>query len=326
MKPPVFIVGCGRSGTAFLYHTLLSAGGFAQFRTQLNVFDVLGPIYGNLSRASTRKRLMKMWLSSMAFQRSGLEAPSIEKRILADCRSAGDFERIVFDEIARSQGVDRWADSTPTNIYHMPAIKRSIPDAMFVHIIRDGRNVALSLDAKGWSHPLPWEKNMGVMAAGVYWRWTLLKGRAAAPALGRDYLEIIYEDLLSKPREALGHLSAFLHHDLDYDRIQKASIGALSNPPTSFKNEVDQGKFDPLNRWKRMMSAQDLELFESLAGDLLEAYGYELATPKDKLRTGLRVKRMRAVYTTLYNLKHWVRAHTTLTRFLVDYDAISIPK
>jgi hypothetical protein len=326
MRPPVFIVGCGRSGTAFLYHTLLSAGGFAEFRTQMNVFDVLGPIYGNLSRSSVRKRVMKMWLSSMAFRCSGLDARFIENRILEDCHSAADFERIVFDEIARSQGVDRWADSTPTNVYHMPAIKRGIPDALFVHIIRDGRNVALSLDAKGWSHPLFWEKNRGVMAAGVYWKWTILKGRADAPALGKDYLEIIYEDLISKPRETLARLGAFLRHDLDYDRIQKTSIGALSNPPTSFKDEVEKGKFDPLNRWRRMLSAQELELFESLVGDMLEALGYELATPKEKLSRGFRVQRMRAVYNMLYSLKHGVRTHTTLTRYLVDYDAISIAK
>jgi len=46
MKPPVFIVGCPRSGTSYLYHLLLSSGGFAEFHTQMNVFDVLEPIYG----------------------------------------------------------------------------------------------------------------------------------------------------------------------------------------------------------------------------------------------------------------------------------------
>src|SRR5579863_10596794 len=95
MKPPVFIMGCGRSGTAFLYHTLVSAGGFAEFRTQMNVFDVLGPIYGDLSRLKTRQKMMKMWLGSMAFRLSGLDAQQIEERILSECRSAADFQTIV---------------------------------------------------------------------------------------------------------------------------------------------------------------------------------------------------------------------------------------
>ena len=55
---PVFIVGCPRSGTSFLYHLLLSAGGFAEFHTQMNVFDVLEPIYGDLRVPSHRQAAM----------------------------------------------------------------------------------------------------------------------------------------------------------------------------------------------------------------------------------------------------------------------------
>jgi hypothetical protein len=58
MRPPVFIVGCPRSGTSFLYHLLLSGGGFASFHTQMNVFDVLEPIYGDLSVAKNKKAML----------------------------------------------------------------------------------------------------------------------------------------------------------------------------------------------------------------------------------------------------------------------------
>ena len=59
MKAPIFIVGCPRSGTSFLYHLLLSAGDFAEFHTQMNVFDVLEPIYGDLSVLKNKKKMMK---------------------------------------------------------------------------------------------------------------------------------------------------------------------------------------------------------------------------------------------------------------------------
>lgn len=326
MKRPVFIVGCGRSGTALLYHTLLSAGGFAEFRTQMNVFDVLGPMYGDLRRAETRQRMMKMWLDSMAFQRSGLDAKQIEERILSECRSSTDFQQIVFDEIARKQNVDRWADSTPTNIYHLREIKAGIPNALFIHIIRDGRNVALSLDAHGWSHPLFWEKDMGVMAAGLYWKWTILRGRREAAEVNGGYIEILYEDLLIKPRQTLATLSDFLDHDLDYDTIQSSAIGALKNPPTSFTEELEKGQFDPLNRWKRLLSQEQLLLFESLVGDLMIELGYELATPREQLRRSFTVKRMQAIYPRLFDLKQWTRKHPLITRSLVDYDGILIDK
>src|SRR5512132_2095183 len=79
---PVFIVGCPRSGTSFLYHLLLSAGGFAEFHTQMNVFDVLEPIYGDLNKPSRRRAAIQKWLASKAFDVSGLDAASIENEIV----------------------------------------------------------------------------------------------------------------------------------------------------------------------------------------------------------------------------------------------------
>src|SRR5882724_9712780 len=155
MQAPVFIVGCPRSGTSFLYHLLLSAGGFAEFHTQMNVFDVLEPIYGDLRLLKNRKKLMREWLQSKAFRVSGLQAEEIEAKVLAECQNGSDFLRIVMGEIARKQAVDRWIDSTPTNLPHMLRIHEDFQDAKFVHLIRDGRDVALSLDRRGWSRPLP---------------------------------------------------------------------------------------------------------------------------------------------------------------------------
>src|SRR5262249_9115336 len=129
MKAPVFILGCPRSGTSFLYHLLLSAGGFAEFHTQMNVFDVLEPIYGDLGVLKNKKEMMQEWLRSKASQASGLEAREIEAKVLAECRGASDFLRIVMDEIAHRQNVDRWIDSTPTNIPHMLRISTDFPEA-----------------------------------------------------------------------------------------------------------------------------------------------------------------------------------------------------
>src|SRR5712692_5353449 len=97
-KPPVFVLGCPRSGTTLLYHMLLSAGGFAVYRAESNVFNSLGPRFGDLSIPGNRRRLMKVWLRSKLFGRSGLDAAQIEAKVLAECRNAGDFLRIVMEE------------------------------------------------------------------------------------------------------------------------------------------------------------------------------------------------------------------------------------
>ena len=159
----MFIVGCPRSGTSYLYHLLLSAGGFAEFRTQMNVFDVLEPIYGNLGVVKNKTKMMNEWLRTKAFVLSGLQADEIKAKVLSECRSASDFLRIVMEEIGRKQGVERWIDSTPTNIPHLLRIKRDFPNARIIHIIRDGRDVALSLHKRGWSRPLPWDRDKRIV-------------------------------------------------------------------------------------------------------------------------------------------------------------------
>src|ERR1700730_2704717 len=102
---PVFVLGCPRSGTTVLYHMLLSSGGFAVYRAESNVFNLLAPRFGGIRSASDRRQLMRHWLSSMLFRRSGLDAREIDTLIMAECGGPGDFLRLVMEQVARAQGV-----------------------------------------------------------------------------------------------------------------------------------------------------------------------------------------------------------------------------
>jgi hypothetical protein len=326
MKPPVFIVGCPRSGTSYLYHLLLSAGGFAEFRTQMNVFDVLEPIYGDLRIPKNRTRMMNEWLRSKAFDVSGLQAENIKAAVASGCRSGSDFLRIVMEEIARKQGVDRWIDSTPTNIPHLLRIKKDFPDARIIHIIRDARDVALSLDKRGWSRPLPWDRNHSLLAAGLYWEWIVRKGRKLSSLLQPDYLETRYEDLVNQPSETLERLAVFLHHDLDYKRIRQTSIGSVRSPLTSFKEDLERGQFMPVGRWKDKFPPHQLALFENAVGDYMQELGYALSSDSAQVTHSLAVRRMRLIYRMFYDFKQWAKIKTPLSRLMVDYSAILIDK
>lgn len=324
MKPPVFIVGCPRSGTSYLYHLLLSAGGFAEFHTQMNVFDVLEPIFGDLSSESSRRRMMQEWLTSKAFQVSGLNADEIEKKILAECHSASDFLRIVMEEVSRKQGVDRWVDSTPTNAPHMLRIKRDFRDAKFVHIIRDPRDLALSLDKKGWTRPLPGDKGNSLLAAAVYWEWIVRKARKYGEQLGADYMETRYEDLVQTPAPELAKIGAFLGCDLDYECIKARSVGSIANPLTSFKEDLSKGSFSPVGRWKEKFPAAQLPEFEALIGPSMLEIGY---APSTSGRNGsLRTKTRHGVYSAFYIFKQWAKINTPLSRMMVSYSDILIDK
>ena len=326
MRPPVFIVGCPRSGTSFLYHLLLSAGGFARFHTQMNVFDVLEPIFGDLSAPGNKKKMMAEWLRSKAFAVSGLDARELETEVLADCRDGSDFMRIVMDGVARKQGVDRWIDSTPTNVPHMLRIARDFPEAQFIHIIRDARDVALSLDKRRWTRPLPWDKNHGLLAAGLYWEWIVRKGRDHGRQLANRYMEIRYEDLVEQPEPALKQIGEFLQHDLDYTHIRETSVGSVKKPLTSFKEDLKDGHFSPVGRWKSKFPAEELTRFEQLIGPYLQERGYPLSNPANSSANSLALRKMRWTYRNFYEFKQWAKVNTPLSRWMVSYSDILIDK
>src|SRR5438876_6146304 len=82
-RAPVFVLGCPRSGTTVLYHMLLSAGDFAVYRWESNVFNLLVPRFGGMRSTSDRRELMRCWLKSSLFRVSGLDAAQIEAKIMA---------------------------------------------------------------------------------------------------------------------------------------------------------------------------------------------------------------------------------------------------
>jgi len=256
---------------------LLSAGGFALYLGESNVFNLLAPRFGDLAIRKNREEMLQVWLGSSLFRVSGLKRADVESRILNDCRNAGDFLRIVMEEVARQQGVRRWAGNAPEEILHLRQIKQTIPEALVIHMIRDGRDVSVSLSQKRYIRPFPWKERETPEGAALYWEWVVGRGRAAGAELGDDYIEVHFEELVGDPRSILRRLSAFLEHDLDYDRILENRVGAVAKPNSSFRRS-GEGNFNPIARWKQQLTTEQLTRIEGLVGSTLAELGYELAT------------------------------------------------
>lgn len=311
-RAPVFVLGCGRSGTKLLYHTLLSAGGFAVYHAESNAFNLLGLKFGDLRQRENRRKLLDSWLRSKLFYRSGLDPQEIEPKILNDCQSPGDFLRILMETIAAKQGVQRWAESTPLHLLYIPQIKRLIPDAIIVHIIRDGRDVAVSLNKIGWIRPFPWDRKRSLLAAGLFWRWMVKHGREYGRNLGTDYIEVHYEDLVENPQKTLGRLGQLIEHDLDYDRVQSSALGSVRDPNSSFKADGSSKDLSPVGRWKTLLSGEEVQQLENAIGDTLSEVGYSLSSPQ--AHSGFSVSLMRTIYPRFFSTKLWLKSNTPLGR------------
>jgi len=317
---PVFILGCPRSGTTLLYHMLLSAGGFAVYRAETQIFNTLEPAYGNLSHLGNRRRLMKAWLGSKLFQVSGLDAQEIEARVLAECNDGGDFLRIVMGVIARKQNVSRWADCTPDHLLYLERIKKTIPEALIIHIIRDGRDAALSMNQQGWIRPLPGHAGEGLIASSLYWEWIVNRGRRDGRKLGADYCEVRFEELIKDPRAVLAGLSVFIGQGLDYDQILKVGIGSVREPNSSFGSaSSSDASFDPVARWKELPEEQ-LAKIEASIGGTLQELGYTLAAPRPVPSELSRLLRARNRYRRYFDFKLWMKTKTPAGKWFVKKD------
>ncbi len=182
--------------------------------------------------------------------------------------------RKVYRGYAKMHGKSRYGDKTPAYVQHIRVLAEIFPEARFVHIIRDGRNVAMSLNEVKWGPN-------DVLEAALQWKERVMRGRQAGAELGAHrYLEVRYEGLVEQPEPVLREVSGFV--ELPFDDAM------LRHPETAV--ERVPGRPDGLHRraatapaavrdWRQDMARGDLEAVEAGVGDLLEELGYERAVP-----------------------------------------------
>jgi len=317
-KSPVFVIGCHRSGTALFYDSLLSAGGFPLYHAAPFLHSTLLAMSGDPSVPKNREKMLQIWLRSKAFRRTGLNPEDLRSRILQECKSGGDFLRFTMGELARRAGVQRWADYDPDNIMYMATIKREVPDALFVHVVRDGRDTALSMKKQHASDDRWWAQERALYAWALLWQWTVQKGRRCGERFPDDYLEVRYEDLVREPENTLRTVGEFLDHDLDHGRIQKNSIGRVASPNTVWKDESSLETLNSIDRWKQKLSQSEIVALEALIGDCLEEFGYCLSA--ERRRSFLldpTLNLMRLSYPWYFDAKLFLKSKTVVGRLIV---------
>lgn len=267
-----FIVGVPRSGTTLLRlmldaHPALSIPPETWFLLRvIRLRDSGRASREALFKAVTTLRSWKAFQLSDDAYRRALE--QVEPFDLADGVRA--FYRLY----AAEQGKQRWGDKTPGYASQIDAIGSLLPEARFVHVIRDGRDVVLSL------RPLWFAPARDITALARFWRDTIETVRRLGQA--QSCLEIRYEDLVRDPRPQLERIGAFV--GLPYDRAMEryfesarerlvevrspgvvAAVRRTSEPPDPSR----------IGRWRTEMTAAELSEFDAAAGHLLDELGYQ---------------------------------------------------
>jgi sulfotransferase family protein len=278
-NPYLFIVGCARSGTTLLqrmldHNPLLAVANEARF--MLRLADG-----GTEENDPPLTPEMVEWVRAYhRFPELGI-SESVVSAAAATARTYGEFASALYSEFGKLYGKALVGEKTPRYVGFLSRLHTVFPWVKTIHLIRDGRDVALSTlqwarEGKGPGKYQLWlEEPVAVCA--LWWQRNVSIGRASGVDLGsKRYQEVKYEDLVNEPEETLRRITGFLElpfspQMLAYHEGKTRHRAGLSTkkawlPPTP-----------GLRDWRTQMSGRDIELFEALAGDLLSMLGYERA-------------------------------------------------
>jgi hypothetical protein len=186
----------------------------------------------------------------------------------------------IYEVYAEQHGKPRWGDKTPMYMRHLVLLRRLFPGAQYVHLIRDGRDAALSFLSlpKGiafetWAHP----RNPAGFAA--LWRTEVAAARRLGRRVGtRRYLEVRYEDLVDDPERVLQAICSFA--GLPYE-VSMTEYGGSESEERQHQQSLKRPLTPRLRDWRAEMAPQDVAAFEGVAGDLLHDLGYEVSGGPD---------------------------------------------
>ena len=279
-KAPFFIVGCPRSGTSLLSR-MLDRHPRLTVPYESHLFNTFSPLldrYGSLAEPANRERLVRDILSTdvMADWDPPLSAEEVLSRIRGD--SFCGVVAAVMDSWAALQNKPRWGEKTPHHLMYWRQIRSCFHRARFIHIIRDARDVALSLVAARFG-----PKNC--YTAALLWNRYLAGAEELKAGVGGDsYLELRYEDLLAEPRETLTSICTFLEEEYDPGMMDfHREGGSYKTDERNLRNLRRPLLTDNAARWKGDMSPTDLRIVEAAAGEGLLRNGYPLSLENPRI-------------------------------------------
>jgi Sulfotransferase family len=282
--PAVVILGVSRSGTTLLKamldrHPALAIPTESYFLPQLwdrhgdrPDVDVFVADVGRLSRVGE-------W---------GVEPYMVRERLPEEPTFAEAIEAI-YRSYADLRGKPRFGDKTPSYMQRLDIVDRAFPDAQYVHLIRDGRDAALSFAAMRRRPRFNWARPRTVPGFAAQWRREVESARRFGRALDGDrYHELRYEELVTRPESAMRRVCVFLglafdtavmqyHRAVEPERL--VDHPRLAEPPTP-----------GVRRWREDMPEAELERFEAVAGDILSDLGYERGVPPPALPARARAR------------------------------------
>jgi hypothetical protein len=284
--PAPFVVGVNRSGTTLL-RMMLDAHPDLTMPPETHFVPEL------IEVAEQGNATPEAFLATITKQREWGDFGLTQEQLIEafgaiDPLNAGDALRAFYGLYAKRVGKPRCGEKTPIYVKSIRKISGALPEARFVHVIRDGRDVCLSIrDRAVKEHPI--EK--------IAERWVRRIGQARRQSKHvPHYMEVRYEQLILETEPTLRRICEFFElpwsdEILDYHQRSAERLAEMERElPADGKRTTlsverrmatharTTQKPDPsrVSRWREQMDREDRRMFESIAGELLTELGYTI--------------------------------------------------
>lgn len=298
---PLFLVGFQRSGTTLLRLMLNAHPDFAiphdsadlwlRYRRQV-------PRYNHLRAPEDVRTMIDDLLAEPRIQ--AWQTPLPKERLLAE-PPPSSFPGVMarFHQVyAQAHGKRCWGDKNTGTLTELDQLNAMFPSCKIVHLVRDGRDCALSHLSKAYVYGYE-----NVLRVAMEWKEQVaLCHKMGAMLPPTRFYELRYEDLVADPERALRALCAFLgtsfsplllsyhEHVAQHVPEDRRSLWPLLDQPPVVSNAF---------KWKSKMDASDRAVFERHAGSLLRELGYETLPPP------VRAGRVRELWYVVHSRVAW---------------------
>jgi hypothetical protein len=284
-NPYLFLVGSPRSGTTLLRRILDAHSQISISAESPWITEYWNSRTGLTPEGLLTEGLIPQLLAHPKFHHLGVGPQELRRLLPPGARPTyASFVAVIFDLAAKARGKPLIGDKTPNDVRQIHVLHALWPRARFVHLIRDGRDVCLSL--LGWKRKAArmaelfptWEED-SVTTAALKWERDVRRGQELGRRLESSlYYEIRYEDLVQPATDEVRKLCGFLNVPYEEGMLEFHRGHTRDEPGLSPKEAwlpITQG----LRDWRTQMPSAEVERFEAVAGDLLDELGYRRACP-----------------------------------------------
>ena len=272
---PFFIIGSGRSGNTLL-RSILSGNSDISIPPEsyripfaIKKFHILN----NRDWEDIVSQVLKEFEDCKEFYTWEIDITDVQKRL----ENIADSKRTlsnIFDELfctyteKHSPGSKIWGDKTPMNTLYLDWIGTVFPRSKFIHIIRDGRDVASSY--------LKMDRYDTILEAANRWINSIESAQSFGSKIKENYIEIRYEELVTKPEEVIKDTCDFL--DIAYDSKMldhTKQVKKLGDTDKEHHSNLSKPiSSDSVGKWRNNLSESDQESITKLLHKHLQRLGY----------------------------------------------------